>query len=160
MFPINRYNCNKNYPLIGGGDFKNILPEIITYITLLVILILEISGPLTQDQARKNLQNKQGLLYLFATFTIVVPIIIIAITWTYEGLPNKKKSKFYGYFGIITFFIVFQFSLTLAALIISKPDLSGSEQGYLYSKIILIFATMIGLSFTQMQIKTATKSSE
>jgi uncharacterized BrkB/YihY/UPF0761 family membrane protein len=155
MFPINGYN--NNYPLIGGGDFKNILPEMITYITLLVILVLEVTGPLTQEEAQKNLQDKQGLLYLFAAFTVMVPILIIVITWAYEGLHDKKTSKMYGYFGVITFFIVFQLVLTMAALIVSKPKMTTSELGYLYMKVILLFATMIGLSFTQMQIKSSKK---
>jgi len=159
MFPINRYNCNNNYTLTGGGNFKNILPELITYVILIIILILEISGPLTQEQAKKNLADKQGLLYLFATFTIIVPLIISFLTWSYEGL-DKKKGKFWGYFGGITFFIIFQFSLTIAALAISKPDLSSSQQGYLYSKVIFLFMAMIGLSFTQMQIKIAKNKNE
>lgn len=152
MFPINRYNCNNNYTLVGGGNLKNVLPEIITYAIILIILILEIGGPLTREQSRKNLADKQGLLYLFATFTILVPLIIGWLTWSFEG-TGKKESKLWGYFGGITFLIIFQFSLTIAALIIAKPDLSSSEQGYLYSKVIFLFMAMIGLSFTQMQIK-------
>jgi hypothetical protein len=152
MFPINRYNCDNNHTLIGGGNFKNVLPELITYLILLIILILEISGPLTQEQSRQNLKDREGLQYLFATFTIMVPIIIAWLTWSYEG-TSKKEGKFWGYFGGITFLIIFQFSLTIAALAIAKPELTSSEQGYLYSKVIFLFMAMIGLSFTQMQIK-------
>jgi len=159
MFPINRYNCNNNSTLIGGGEFTNVLPQIITYIILLLVLILEISDPLSQSEAKENLKSKEGLLYLFAAFTFVVPVIVITLIWTYEDIKGKKgkKSKFFGYFGVATGFLLFQFSLTIAALAIAKPKLSASQQGYLYSKIIFLFIAMIGLAFTQMHTRICKK---
>ena len=165
MFPINRYNYNNNSnnnTLVGGGEFTNIIPHIVTYIILLLVLVLEISDPLSQPEATENLKKREGLLYLFVAFSVIVPVLVMTLIWTHEDIKGKKgkKAKFFGYFGVTAGFILFQFSLTIAALSIAKPKLSTSQQGYLYSKIIFLFFGMIGLAFTQMHNRICKKSDD
>lgn len=163
MFYINDYNnyINSLSSSQSGGAkgsaVKKTLTGLLTYFFLLIVLTLEIVEPLSDKSARSRLKSNQVASTFFFLFTFLSPLMTFGILWAFDAI-NKKQSKIWGFIIILTIFNLFQCISTIVALVYSKPELSKTSMGYLYSKISLIFLAIIGLTINILINKSKKES--
>jgi hypothetical protein len=160
MNSINNYNNLLNNFVFGGGKGAGTLRTLSmlgVYICISILLMLEVLEPLTtQDAIRRLKDGSSDVLYgLFIAFSIVIPAIVFLSTYAFSYLDATQKAKRKTVFlTILTFFLVFHFSLTVAALVIGEAFLEeddtnkrAKKRGFLYTKVIGIFIAMIANMF-------------
>ena len=147
MFSINDYNYINSSPLsLSGGKIgkgtKGTLLRLMTYFFMLLIVILEVVEPLSDSKALDNLKKNQVAMTFFFLFTFLTPLMTFGIIWAFDAI-NKKEKKLTGFIVILTIFNLFQCISTIVALAYAKPDISKTRQGYLYSKVIVLFMAIM-----------------
>ena len=163
MFLVNDYNSSNNsfditpVSMSGSGSSnrgrgtKRVALELATYFFALLVLILEITEPMSGKKALSNLKSNQSVFTLFISFSIFVPLLTFLVMYIYDGMTNSQKKKKSG--GVIAGMVImtlFHFALTITAIVYSKPDIGKTSQAYLYSKVILIFFAIMFILITQI----------
>jgi hypothetical protein len=155
MFPINKYKYDNLSPIITGGKKSDrvlgAVKKSAVYLAFAVLLIFELLEPLTTEDAYKRLDSNRGLMGTFPTFMLVTPVIIITqIYYFNQNPPELKKKNFLFAMVISMVFILVQFSLTIAALVVGEAYLDENDterrakkRGFLYTKVILLFIGMV-----------------
>lgn len=157
MFYINDYNyINSIISSLGGGKggrgTKGTLLRLLTYFFLLLLVILEAVEPLSESKTFNNLKKNQVAMTFFFLFVFLTPLMTFGIIWAFESINNKKR-KVVGFIIMLTIFNLFQCISTIVALGYGKPDISKTRQGYLYSKVIILFiAIMVTTTYLLMSM--------
>ncbi len=157
MFSIGEYN-NSLTPLnisniVGGTPGKRgrrlwaAIKSMGLYLMITLVLIFELLEPLTTDDSYQRLKANQGVQITFAFMSIMTPLIVMIMMYFFNILDDtqKKSSKtFMMTMSII--FLILQFSLTIAALVIGEAYLDeddtskrAKKRGFLYTKVIILF---------------------
>jgi hypothetical protein len=155
MFPINEYNYDSLSPIISGGKKgSRILAAVkraAVYLAFAILLVFELLEPLTTEDAYRRLESNKVIMGMFPTFMLVTPVIIITQLYYFNQNDSTLKKKNFTFAMVISMiFILIQFSLTVAALVIGEAHLDENDvnkrakkRGFLYTKVILLFVGMV-----------------
>jgi hypothetical protein len=155
MFPINEYNYNSLSPIISGGKKGSRIfaagKRAAVYLAFVILLIFELLEPLTTEDAYRRLESNKAIIGMFPTFMLVTPIFIITQLYYFNQNDAAQKKKNFTFAMVVSMiFILIQFSLTVAALVIGEAHLDeddvnkrAKKRGFLYTKVILLYIVVI-----------------
>jgi hypothetical protein len=134
----------------GGKRGRKVLAAIKSmgiYLMITLILILELLEPLTTDDSYQRLKDNQGVQLTFAFMTIITPLIVMIMLYFFNMLDESQRKSSKTFMMVMsTIFLLLQFSLTIAALVIGEAYLDeddtnrrAKKRGFLYTKVIILF---------------------
>jgi hypothetical protein len=155
MFPINEYKYDSLSPIISGGKkgarIMAAVKKSAVYLAFAILLVFELLEPLTTEDAYRRLDSNRAIMGTFPTFMLVTPVIILTQLYYFNQNDATLKKKNFTFAMVISMiFILIQFSLTIAALVIGEAYLDENDtnkrakkRGFLYTKVILLFIGMV-----------------